>query len=214
MSVRRQIQDYSGIFFITFTCSRWLNLIELVTGYDIIYKWFDHLKMKGHYICGYVIMPNHVHVLIGFRHTGGELINTIVGNGKRFIAYEIVKRLKQSSKQNILDQLASNVNEIDRRRKKLHEVFEPSFDWKPCTGTKFIEQKLNYMHSNPCKGKWNLADNPCDYAHCSARYYSSGEHAAYPVTSYAELEDIDLSVRVLDDMVRAAESRNGDSAEK
>ena len=38
-----------------------------------------------------VIMPNHLQALIAFRNTG-QLINTIVRNGKRFMAYEIVKR--------------------------------------------------------------------------------------------------------------------------
>jgi REP element-mobilizing transposase RayT len=46
---------------------------------------FDHLKSKGHYLTGYVIMPNHVHALIGFRRND-QSINTIIGNGKRFIA--------------------------------------------------------------------------------------------------------------------------------
>ena len=35
-------------------------------------------------------MPNHLHALIAFRNTG-QSINTIVGNGKRFMAYEIIR---------------------------------------------------------------------------------------------------------------------------
>lgn len=88
MPVKNTIPFSEGIFSITFTCARWLPLIEMVNGYDIVYKWFDHLKSKGHFICGYMIMPNHVHVLIGFRNIG-QAINTIVGNGKHFMAYEI-----------------------------------------------------------------------------------------------------------------------------
>jgi hypothetical protein len=42
----------------------------------------------------------------------------------------------------------------------LHEVFEASFDIKECDSFEFIKQKLNYMHFNPCAGKWNLADMP------------------------------------------------------
>ncbi|MEO6723572.1 MAG: hypothetical protein ABIN67_24610 [Ferruginibacter sp.] len=64
MPVKRTIPHNSGMFFITFTCYQWLSLIDKVNGYDIIYKWFDHLKSKGHFINGYVIMPNHVHALI------------------------------------------------------------------------------------------------------------------------------------------------------
>jgi REP element-mobilizing transposase RayT len=32
--------------------------------YDAVYKWFDYLKSKEHFIRGYVVMPNHLHVLI------------------------------------------------------------------------------------------------------------------------------------------------------
>ncbi|MFM7854986.1 MAG: hypothetical protein ACKO96_24440, partial [Flammeovirgaceae bacterium] len=64
MSVRRQITEKDGIFFITFTCARWLHLFEQAQAYDVVYKWFDYLKSKGHYVLGYVIMPNHVHALL------------------------------------------------------------------------------------------------------------------------------------------------------
>jgi len=107
MPVKNTIPFSEGMFSITFTCARWLPLIEMVNGYDIVYKWFDHLTSKGHFICGYVIMPNHVHVLIGFRNVD-QSINTIVGNGKRFMAYEIIKRLKEQNQLKIL--LLSNVS--------------------------------------------------------------------------------------------------------
>jgi len=93
MPVKRRITQSEGIYFITFTCFQWQPLIEQTKGYDLIYNWFDHLKSKGHYIVGYIIMPNHIHALIAFRNTG-QSINAIIGNGKRFLAYEIVKRLK------------------------------------------------------------------------------------------------------------------------
>jgi REP element-mobilizing transposase RayT len=67
MSVRRAIAEKDGIYFITFTCKNWLLLFKLTNSYDAVYKWFDHLKTKGHYITGYVILPNHLHVLIGFK---------------------------------------------------------------------------------------------------------------------------------------------------
>ncbi len=44
-------------------------------------------------ITGYVIMPNHVHFIIFYTGTDHQL-NQRVTNRKRFMAYEIVKRLK------------------------------------------------------------------------------------------------------------------------
>jgi hypothetical protein len=56
-----------------------------------------------------------------------------------------------------------------------------------------MEQKLHYMHINPCKGKRNLANSPSDYEHSSARFYIEGTHSSYAVTNYMELADIDLT---------------------
>lgn len=191
MSVRRAIAEYDGLYFITITCSRWLALFEIGHAHSAVYKWFDYLKSKGHYIAGYVIMPNHIHAPIGFSNTKGKSINSIVGNGKRFMSYELVKQLNTNGNDEVLLQLASFVNTTDRLKGKLHEVFEPSFDWKECLSVEFTEQKLNYTHANPCRA--GLVETPEAYVHSSARYYFSGETGVYEVTNYTELQDIDLT---------------------
>ena len=75
----------------------------------------------------------------------------------------------------------------------MHDVFEPSFDWKECYSDNFIEQKLNCIHENPCRGKWDLVTQPWDYIHSSAKFYYHGVQGVYPVISYMELQDIDLT---------------------
>lgn len=193
MSVRRAITEKDGIYFITITNCNWLPLFERSNGYDAVYKWFDHLKSKSHHIVGYVIMPNHLHCIIAFSNIQSKSINTIIGNGKRFMAYDIVNRLRQMNEHKLLQELAQFVNATDKSRGKQHEVFESSFDAKPCYSDEIIEQKLNYIHENPCMGKWNLAESAIDYKHSSAKYYLIGEHSYYEVRSYRELADIDLT---------------------
>lgn len=193
MAIRKQIPDKEGIYFITFTCYQWMPLIQIVNGYDIIYKQFDYLQTHKHYILGYVIMPNHVHALLAFNHSN-KSINTIIGNMKRFIAYEMIKQLKEKNQQHILKILSQAVQPADKKKGKLHEVFEPSFDCKHCKTVEFIQQKLNYMHNNPCTGKWNLVGNAIDYIHSSAKFYSMGEQGIYTITNYMQLEDVDLTI--------------------
>ena len=192
MPVKQTIPYTFGTFFITFTCHQWLSLIDKVKGYDIIYNWFDHLKSKGHYINGYVIMPNHVHVIISFIETS-QSINTIIGNGKRFMAYEIIKRLEQNGETVLLQQLSNHVEAKRKANKKLHEVWELSFDWKECRSWEFIIQKLEYIHDNPCSKKWNLCNSPGEYTHSSAKFYITGEQGIYPVTNFMEMEDVEFT---------------------
>ncbi len=189
MPVKKTIPYNSGMFFITFTCYKWLPLIEKVNGNDIIYNWFDHLKSNGHYLNGFVIMPNHVHALMSFKDTG-QSINTIIGNGKRFMAYEIIGRMKDKQENELLNILSENVEKARKEKKKLHDVWELSFDWKECRSPYFIRQKLDYMHENPCVKKWALCNSPAEYLHSSAKYYIKGEEGCYPVTNFMQMEDI------------------------
>ena len=185
MALHKKITQ-PGIYFITFTCHSWLPLIGLTNGYDLVYKWYEILSNKGHHITGFVIMPNHLHMLLYY--SGGEQpLNTVVGNGKRFLAYEIVNRLKAVKQEIVIKKLHRDVGAKDKSRGKKHEVWEDSFDVKECRTEKFIMQKLNYIHNNPCSGKWQLADNPLHYLHSSASFYISGKKCICNVRDYREV---------------------------
>lgn len=99
MPGRKTITAQDGVYFITFTCTNWLPLFKICNAYDAVYNWFNHLKENHHYTIGYVIMPSHVHAIIAFSNSG-KTINSIVSNGKRFIAYELIKRLKEQNRFN------------------------------------------------------------------------------------------------------------------
>lgn len=131
-------------------------------------------------------MPNHIHALLYY--AGGRMnFNTIIGNGKRFMAYEIVNRLTISNQESLLKILKDAISLEEMRRGRHHQVWIESFDAKECRTKGFILQKLNYIHNNPCSGNWQLADNPIHYPHSSASYYSNGVHTSYPVVDYRTL---------------------------
>jgi len=60
-----------------------------------------------------------VHAIIAFHNTG-KTINSIVANGKRFMAYNIVTLLKERNQNQILQQLQSWVNNTQKEDNKLH----------------------------------------------------------------------------------------------
>ena len=188
MPVKQIIPYKCGTFFITFTCYNWISLIEKASGDDVVYKWFNYLKAQGHFINAFVIMPNHVHAVISFIETE-QSINVIIGNGKRFMAYDFIKRLKENNEIELLDLLSNAVEAKRKSNNKKHEVWQLSFDWKHCIDDRFTRQKLDYIHMNPCKGKWNLCNIPEQYKHSSAKYYLTGEQGHYPIDNIAEMKD-------------------------
>jgi len=80
-------------------------------------------------------MPNHVHALIYFPEMKKSL-NTVIGNAKRFMAYEIIKRLEEQKNLAMLEELYASVKEKERKKGQRHKVFEESFDAKECNSYK------------------------------------------------------------------------------
>lgn len=185
MAVHHAPITAEGIYFITFTCHRWLPLIHQADGYACVYNFFNVLHGKGHDVCAYVIMPNHLHFLLHY-NGGPPSLNAFVGNGKRFMAYDLVKRLNQKGEADLLAQLQAGVQAKDRQRGKLHEVWIDSFDVKACRTEKFILQKLIYIHENPVRGKWRLAADSLGYLHSSAMFYVNGTQRLFAVRDYRD----------------------------
>jgi REP element-mobilizing transposase RayT len=174
------------VYFCTITCFQWLPLIEEAQAYYAVYRWFEHLRNDGCKVVAYVIMPNHFHVLLYPTHAGTSL-NKLVGEGKRFMAYDIVRNLERSGKQALLNVLHEGVEPKEKLRGKKHQVFQLSFDARKCFDEKMIEQKLDYIHHNPVAGKWSLVDDYTRYPHSSAGYYELGEVGKFEVLHYKDL---------------------------
>ncbi|WP_435353249.1 transposase [Emticicia sp. SJ17W-69] len=174
MAVKLRQDQREAIYFVTFTCHRWLPLFEETQLYGNIYGWLKILKEQGIKTVAYVLMPNHLHCMLYLPKESPELFK-IISNAKRFMAYEIVKRLKANSKVSLLEKLEEGVKVKEGKKGKLHQVFRESYDAKECFNEPFIKQKLDYMHKNPVSGRWNLATDYLQYIHSSARFYDLSE---------------------------------------
>ena len=195
MSTHTVRDQENTIYFVTFTCHKWLPLFQMTNTYECFYKWFDYLNNNHCQLLGYVIMPNHFHGLIYFFNSKKNL-NRIVGNGKRFLAYYIVDQLEEQAvhqsplRETLIGQVAydevqsgievlslleKDVSANERLKNKKHQIFRPSFDAKECFNTEMVETKLDYIHHNPVSGRWNLVGDFIDYPFSSAAYYEFGK---------------------------------------
>ncbi len=175
------------LYFITFTCYQWLNLIEITNAHENVYKWFTYLKeSKNIDVVAFVIMPNHVHAILYFPTSDFDL-NKIIGNAKRIIAYEIIRRLKSTERLDLLALLRKGLTKREIAKGQKHKAFESSFDAKAIYTEEFFFQKLDYIHKNPVSGKWTLVEDYAKYPHSSAGFYEIGEVFHFEPKHYNEL---------------------------
>jgi len=87
-------------------------------------------------------MPNHIHATIAFRHIDKRL-NKIIGDGKRFIGYEIINRLKKMERTDLLEILEQGVNKSDKAGESYMRYGKTVLTGHQCIGDAFTWQ--NYI---------------------------------------------------------------------
>ncbi len=134
------------------------------------------------------MMPNHLHLLI-YVNRECKGLNRILGEGKRFLAYEIVSRLREQKELSLLKTLSEGVQPQELKKGKKHQVFRLSFDAKEVEGDDSINQVLDYIHYNPVSGKWNLASDFTEYNYSSARFYEFEEEGLVELEDYRKISE-------------------------
>ncbi|MGF7082086.1 transposase [Mucilaginibacter sp. UYCu711] len=138
MATRTLHDTTEQTWFVTFTCHSWIALFEIASAYHIVYNWLDFIA--GTYninTLAFVIMPNHVHLLLQVNDSTINL-NKIIGNGKRFMAYAIIQLLTDQKNMAMLYKLAIDCSEQEKTKGQKHKVFKSSFDGKPIYSIDFL----------------------------------------------------------------------------
>lgn len=116
-------------------------------------------------IFGYVIMPNHIHLIWRVNHLNGKENPT--ASFAKFTAHQFNQKLKLENPQALCRYA---VQKLGR-----HYQF-----WKrdPCAipllNEKILVQRLSYIHNNTVREKWKLCSYPEGYRWSSARFYHDG----------------------------------------
>ena len=89
----------------------------------MIQSWFCLLKEKYNCtIMNFEIYPDALFII--FIAPNDSPINKIIANGKRFMAYEIIFRLKCQQEFKIIKFLNKSVSKSERKKGQIHKVFK------------------------------------------------------------------------------------------
>ena len=175
--------DPNQLYFITTTAANHAHFFERdVVKRILVYALYFISLMNKVSLYVFVIMPNHVHVIIQcpqefpFKDWARAL--------KTSTAQMIVRLHQVERNQSALDRLAAMVARPDKQK---YKVWEDGYFAENIFSPEFLTQKLDYIHNNPLQEHWRLAETPEDYPWSSARFYARGEPVLIPVKDVREL---------------------------
>jgi putative transposase len=165
----------SNIEFFTATCLNWQNLLSKEKHLEIVLSSLKFLvDDKRIWLYGYVLMPNHIHIL--WRRQDLWL--------EKNIQQQFLKYTAQQIKFNLT---ANHPDELENFKSSQADRAYHFWERRPFNATmnnrKVVEQKLDYIHQNPVRKE--LCNLPEDFCYSSAKYYLLGEENNL-ITHYME----------------------------
>jgi REP element-mobilizing transposase RayT len=167
-------------YFCTITVLDWLPVLVEARYVDpIIESLRFSRERKGLELFGFVVMPNHVHLIAAMR----EDLHAVMRDFKRFTSRTIHERLKDDGRDTVLRWLATASQQARRERGELG-LWQDGFHPQEISTRDVFEQKLSYLHANPVrKGLVRCAE---DWWYSSAASYAGRKDVCMQV-DYLEL---------------------------
>jgi putative transposase len=174
--------DPENLYFITTTAVNRTHLFLPKEHKQIIAHSLDYMRQKGWIkFFAFVIMPNHVHILV--RILTPFTLAGVMRDFKKYTSKQIAGHCLAENQQELLS-IMEEAGEVNKKSK--YKVWEDGYDARDVYSLGFLEQKLDYIHNNPCQPQWNLVDQPEDYRWSSACFYLQERPAIIEVDDLRE----------------------------
>ena len=159
--------DPENFYFITTTAVNRAHLFLPDRHKQIIAESLDYMRLKNWLnLFAFVLMPNHIHLLVYFL-TPYKLPD-VMREFKKHTSKQIILACKNANNQKLLSYLEEAARTISGQK---YKVWEDGYDAREVFSLPFLQQKMDYLHNNPCQPQWRLVDQPEDYLWSSACFY-------------------------------------------
>jgi putative transposase len=125
----------------------------------------------------FVVMPNHVHLIV--RCVGNYTPADVVREWKKATANLILRQYENEGNPEVLAFFAAAVKP---GQGQLHAIWQDEYQAKNIYSPAFLQEKLAYIHGNPCQPHWQLAETPEAYVWSSAGYYLADRRPLIPLS--------------------------------
>ena len=171
MSRKYKFYHPEGLYFLSTAVVYWVDVFTRSTYKEIVIDSLQHcIEQKGLVLYAYVIMSNHIHLIIS-KQQDAPTFSDIMRDFKKFTSMKIIKAIKanpqESRKEWLLTMLAAAGKKNSNNT--TYQFWQQNNHPIALEGN-WIDEKLAYIHNNPVKAGW--VNEPEAYFFSSARNYA------------------------------------------
>ena len=175
MSIKYKFHDPGAIYFVSFAVVGWIDVFTRSVYSDLLLESLTYCrKEKGLNLHAWVIMSNHVHLIVSSRE--GYLLSDIMRDLKKYSSFRIVKEIREStieSRKEWMLYLFAKAGQQNSNNKNFQFWRQDNHPIELDPHLNMFEERIDYLHNNPVKAGW--VTNASDYLYSSAIDYEGGK---------------------------------------
>lgn len=171
--------ELDEVYFYTVAILDWVPLLETDRFKQIVLDSLIHLVKKEKIVVyGFVIMPNHIHIIWELKAKNGKEMPH--ASFMKFTGHAFLEELRQ------INSFLLNRFKVERNSRD-HQFWQRNALPIRMYNRKILEQKLDYIHTNPLQSHWNLVTDPNDYHYSSCSFYEQEDNKFDWLTHYMDV---------------------------
>ena len=173
MAYTCSITDQSAVYFITCTVVNWVDVFTRKAYAEIVENSLNFcIEKKGLMVYGFVIMSNHVHLLIQAKNNN---LSDILRDFKKFTSQRIIAAIENNDKESRRGWMLWLFKQSESKEaiKVSYQFWQADNHAVLCFSLPFAWQKLTYIHNNPVRA--GIVNKAEEYSSSSAADYYYGK---------------------------------------
>ena len=174
MSSKYKVGEDAIAHFVTFSVVGWIDVFSREQYKELFVESLKYCQAnKGLVLHAWVIMTNHVHLIISSKDN--ELEN-IVRDLKKYTSKQIIKAIEENTIESRKDWMLNIFSYAGKNNtnNKAYQFWKQDYHPIELNTPEKLKQRLDYLHENPVRS--GLVWEPWHYKYSSAIDYYTNEH--------------------------------------
>jgi putative transposase len=171
MSRKYKFKDQDKPYFVSFSVVYWIDVFTRDIYRDILLDSLRYCQQhKGLEVYAWVIMTNHIHLIIGRKGEGK--MQDIIRDMKKYTSVQLLKAIGENPQESRKEWMLWMFERAGKRNpnNQKHQFWQQDNHPIELSNAEIAEQKLTYLHENPVKA--GFVSEIEHYLYSSARDYT------------------------------------------
>lgn len=126
--------------------------------------------------------PDYLYFVLIAHFIKAHPLSDVMRDFKKFTAQQVYRQFQAEENTKVVSFVRKEGKAVNQE----YKIWEDGYDARDAYSIEFLQQKMDYIHYNPCQPQWKLVGTPEEYLWSTAGFYFEGKPCVIPIDDVRE----------------------------